>query len=141
MTKNIIKEVAIMLLVLVAVALLLGILLYDYIPINKTVPIKVEAYKMSSELEEELGTELLEENEKIVKTYTVDSTDLDLYENENDYDAGKKNPFSMIDGGNNVVTNNSNNVNSGNTGSNSNNENNNNNNQDEDIQGNIKTTK
>ena len=53
MTKNIIKEFLIMLLVLVALALLLGILLYDYIPINKTVPVKVDAYKMSSELEEE----------------------------------------------------------------------------------------
>lgn len=95
MTKGIIKELAIVLLLLLVVTLLLGILFYDYIPMNKTVPIKAEEYKISNELEEELGKEVLED-ETIVKTYTVDGTDLDLYE---DYDEGKKNPFSVVDEG------------------------------------------
>lgn len=96
MAKNIIKETVIVLLILLVLALILGILFYDYIPINKTVPIKVEAYKISNELEEELGKEVLEADDTIVKTYTVDSADLELYQRENDYDIGKNNPFSTV---------------------------------------------
>lgn len=96
MAKNIIKETVIVLLILLVLALILGILFYDYIPINKTVPIKVEAYKISNELEEELGKEVLEADDTIVKTYTVDSADLELYQKENDYDIGKNNPFSTV---------------------------------------------
>ena len=83
-----------------------------------------------------LANQKKNENEKIVKTYTVDSTDLDLYETENDYDAGKKNPFSIIDSENIPSTSgNQNNGGSNNTGTGSGN------NQNEDVQGNIKTTK
>jgi len=98
MIKSIIKETTIVLLVLVVVTLLLGILFYDYIPINKTVPIKIEEYKMPNEIEEELGKKVLEEK-AIVKTYTVDGADLTLYE---DYDKGKKNPFSVVNNGEEV---------------------------------------
>lgn len=108
MAKNIIKETVIVLLVLLVVALLLGILFYDYIPMNKTVPIKVEAYKISSELEEELGKEVLEADDTIVKTYTVDSADLELYQKENDYDIGKKNPFSTVGTETTTITDNNN---------------------------------
>lgn len=132
MTKNIIKESAIVLLMLLVVALLLGILFYDYIPMNKTIPAKVEEYKVSAELEEELGKEALKENETIVKTYTVDSSDLEIYQKENDYDIGKKNPFSTVDKGESTTIGDGNNTgDNGQSGSNT----------VQDNQANINTTK
>ncbi|MBQ3145614.1 MAG: hypothetical protein IJB90_03480 [Clostridia bacterium] len=130
MAKNVIKESAIVVLILLVVALLLGILFYDYIPMNKTVPYKVEAYKISNELEEELGKEVLED-QTIVKTYTVDSADLELYQKENDYDIGKKNPFSTV--GTETITITDNNNENGNGQSSSNTV--------KDNQANINTTK
>lgn len=132
MAKGIIKEAVIVLLMLLVIALVLGIIFYDYIPINKTVPLKVNPYKMSSDLEEELGEEL--EEEEIVKTYTVDSSDLELYEND-DYDAGKKNPFSSIDGAKTIITEKEPNGNSDKDPDN------NQDNKQNDTQANIKTTK
>ena len=41
MTKNIFKEIIIILLLTLAIILLLGVLLYDYVPMNKVVPEKV----------------------------------------------------------------------------------------------------
>ena len=41
MTKSILKEIIIVLLLCLAIILVLGILLYDYVPISKTVPNQV----------------------------------------------------------------------------------------------------
>jgi len=120
MIKIIIKEVGIAILVLVAIALVLGILLYDYIPNNKTVPIKIEAYKMPKDVEEELK-EAVPEEKNIVRTYYIDSTDLDSYEITNDYDKGKVNPFEEYQtdiNTNSIVNNNTNNNNSNNNNDN-----------------------
>ena len=38
MAKNVIKEIIIILLLCLAIILILGILLYEYVPISKTVP-------------------------------------------------------------------------------------------------------
>jgi len=93
MAKIIIKEIGIVLLILVAIALVLGILLYDYIPNNKTVPIKIQAYTMPDDINQELQ-EAIPEEQNIVRTYYIDSTDLNAYEATNDYDKGKPNPFA-----------------------------------------------
>ena len=42
MVKTIAKEAGIVILLIIAVALVLGILFYDYIPTNKTTPAKIE---------------------------------------------------------------------------------------------------
>lgn len=100
MLKDIVKELVIVILILIVVALLLGILFYEYIPMNKTVPVKVEAYKISNELEQELGKEVIEGNDGVVtKTYSVEDYELQEYENNEEYDKGKKNPFSTIEEG------------------------------------------
>lgn len=93
MAKTIIKEIGIALLLLIAIALVLGILFYDYIPNNKTVPIKIQAYSMPEDVKEELG-EAIPEGQNIVKTFSIDDTVLDSYEATNDYDKGKPNPFA-----------------------------------------------
>ena len=109
MAKTIIKEIGIALLILIAIVLVLGILFYDYIPNNKTVPIEIEAYKMPEDIKTELK-EAMPEGQNIVETYYIDSTDLNSYEATNDYDKGKPNPFAAYEtedsSSNNTVGNN-----------------------------------
>jgi len=93
MIKSIIKEVIIFLLLLVSIALILGVLFYDYIPINKTVPSKVEPYKIPADIQNELNASA-QEGQNIIKTLTIDSTELKQYEYTNQYDKGKTNPFA-----------------------------------------------
>lgn len=93
MAKTIIKEICIALLLLIAIAIVLGILFYDYIPNNKTVPIKIQAYQMPEDIQAELE-EAIPESQNIVRTYYIDDTDLNAYEATNDYDKGKANPFA-----------------------------------------------
>lgn len=132
-TKTIIKEIGIVLLLLLAVSLLLAIVFYDYIPNNKTVPVKIQAYDVPEDIKEELSEAGLNE-QNIVRTYYIDSTDLDLYESTNDYDKGKANPFadytttSSTNTTNSAGNTNSNNNNSANNGTTSNNQDSNSNN-------------
>ncbi len=103
MVKDIIKEFIIVILILLVIALLLGIVFYEYIPMNKVVPNKVEAYTISNELEQELGKEIVEDSAgKITKTYTVEEYELKEYEKNDEYDKGKKNPFSTVDKGSSI---------------------------------------
>lgn len=132
-TKTIIKEIGIVLLLLLAVSLLLAIVFYDYIPNNKTVPVKIQAYDVPEDIKEELSEAGLNE-QNIVRTYYIDSTDLDLYESTNDYDKGKANPFAdytttaSTNTTNSAGNTNSNNNNSANNGTTSNNQDSNSNN-------------
>ena len=67
---------------------------------------------MSEELKNELGTEESAEKQMTVKTYSIEGSELDLYEKEDDYDKGKNNPFASIDGGTiTTITNEENNKN------------------------------
>ena len=59
MVKSIIKEIIIILLLLLAVILALGVLFYDYIPNNKSVP-TVSAYKTADSVEKEVGEKITE---------------------------------------------------------------------------------
>lgn len=96
MIKTIIKEIGIGVLLLLAIFLVLGIVFYDYIPNNKTVPIKIQAYSMPEDIKEDLDKAIPDE-QRIVKTYSIDNTDLDIYEATNDYDKGKPNPFASYE--------------------------------------------
>lgn len=110
MVKTIIKETGIVILLLVALVLVLGIIFYDYIPNNKEVPVKVKEYPLSEDIKVELRESIsAEEEQSIVKTFYIDSSDLDLYESTNEYDKGKANPFvdyTEKDTSNNISTNN-----------------------------------
>jgi len=94
MVKSIIKEVGIIILMLIAVILVFAILLYDYSPTHKTIPRKVEEYKIEASLQNEL-TKTLNTTENIIKTYTIEEEDLKIYEKTNEYDGGKINPFRV----------------------------------------------
>ncbi|MCL2341698.1 MAG: hypothetical protein FWC53_01155 [Firmicutes bacterium] len=90
MIKAVIKEIIIFLLLLVSIALILGILFYDYMPINKTVPSKVEPYNIPADIQNELNT-AEEQNQNVIKTYSIDSSALTTY------NKGKVNPFAAYE--------------------------------------------
>ncbi len=95
MVKSLIKEIIIILLLLLAVILALGVLFYDYIPNNKTVP-TVQAYKTSESVERELE-EKVSEGENVIITYEVTKEDLKDLQKTDVYTAGKANPFSTYE--------------------------------------------
>lgn len=115
--KSVIKEIAIMLLLLAAIVLGLGVLFYDYIPSSKVVPTVLE-YKTPNNITEELSETITNNSEEVIITYEVDSKDLNIYEKTKDYNAGNPNPFSYYTTG--TVTNNTNTTNNSNTNNNSN---------------------
>ncbi len=104
MAKNIVKEIIIILLLCLAIILILGILLYEYAPMSKTVPNPV-SYTTPEEVQQELSSSSDVDSSQIIMTYEVDSTDLNNYERINDYQPGKANPFSSyVTSGENTTT-------------------------------------
>ena len=93
--KNIIKELIIFLLLVLAIILILGVLLYEYVPTNKIIPEKV-SYTTPENIKSELQTDESVDNTEVVVTYQIDSTDLSNYKKINEYVPGKKNPVASI---------------------------------------------
>ena len=96
MAKKIIKEIIIMLLLCLAIILILGVLLYEYVPSNKIIPEEV-SYTTPQNIQEELSKSEDVENDQVILTYSIDATDLNNYERINSYVPGKTNPFSSYD--------------------------------------------
>ena len=111
MIKAVIKEIIIFLLLLVSIALILGILFYDYMPINKTVPSKVEPYNIPADIQNELNT-ATEQNQNIISTYSIDSSALRTYS------KGKIDPFAVYNVNVTTDNNTANSNNGSNAGSN-----------------------
>lgn len=95
MVKNIIKEVIIILLLALAIILILGIMLYEYVPSNKIIPETI-AYITPESVQQELQTSNEVDSTEVVITYQIDSTDLKNYQKINEYVPGKKNPFAVL---------------------------------------------
>lgn len=96
MAKNIIKETIIVLLLCLAIILLLGILLYEYVPMAKTIPNPV-SYTTPENVKEELTEAGGIDESQVIMTYEVDSNDLSNYKKIQDYKPGKANPFSSYE--------------------------------------------
>lgn len=96
MAKNIIKEIIIVLLLALAIILILGVLLYEYVPANKIIPEKV-SYTTPENVKTELQTDTNIDDTQVVVTYQIDSTDLNNYRKIQEYVPGKKNPFESIE--------------------------------------------
>ena len=125
MAKTIIKEIIIMLLICLAIILVLGILLYEYVPASKTMPNEV-SYTTPSDVKEELLSSADVDDSQIIVTYEVNQDDLNNYKKVQNYKPGKANPFDSgetTDSSNATNTTNGNsstgNSNNGNTGSSS----------------------
>ena len=96
MTKSVLKELIIVLLLCLAIILVLGILLYEYVPMSKTIPNQV-AYTTPEEVKEELLSSGQVDESEIVMTYEINSDDLNNYKRIQDYKPGKANPFSSYE--------------------------------------------
>ena len=92
-TKNIIKEIIIFLLLTLAIILVLGVVLYQYVPTNKIIPETV-SYTTPEKVKTELQTDENVDTSEVVVTYQIDSTDLSNYKRINEYVSGRKNPFA-----------------------------------------------
>lgn len=96
MAKSILKELIIVLLLCLAIILVLGILLYEYVPITKTIPNEV-SYTTPENVKQELLTSSDVDDSQIIMTYEVNSDDLRNYRRVQDYVPGKANPFASYD--------------------------------------------
>lgn len=96
MAKTIFKEIIIMLLLCLAIIIVLGLLLYDYVPMSKIVPEPV-SYTTPEEVQQELKEAGEVDESQVIMTYQVDSTDLNNYKTINKYKPGKANPFSSYE--------------------------------------------
>ena len=129
MAKKIFKETIISLLLCLAIILLLGILLYNYVPMNKTIPNPV-SYSTPENVKQELAESQGVDEEQVIMTYEVDATDLNNYKRIQDYKPGKANPFSSYETGeangdsSNEDNSNNNSQSSSNSSNNENNDNN-----------------
>ena len=105
MIKSILKELIIVLLLCAIILFVLGILFYDYNPINKVVPNKI-AYSVpeniKNELEENVQNTLSVEN----KVYTIEGSDLNIYKKSKAYNPSKENPFASTSSEDENTTNN-----------------------------------
>ena len=98
MFKSMVKELAIIILLIIAIGLIFVIVFYDYNTVNTTIPKKVEAYELPSETRTELEETLkAKETQELVKTYILDENDLRTYEAKYTYQKGKPNPFSKYE--------------------------------------------
>ena len=74
--KRFLKELMITILLCIALVLILAVIFYDYIPINKTIPQSIE-YSMPesmSEVKEELNNAVQNEESRIIVTYEIDDS-------------------------------------------------------------------
>ena len=120
MAKSIIKEIIIILLICLAIILVLGILLYEYVPISKTIPNEV-SYTTPSDVKEELLSSSDVDDDQIIVTYEVNQDDLNNYKKIQNYKPGKANPFSGSSEGSSASTGTNTTNGNSNTGSSSNN--------------------
>lgn len=109
MTKNFIKEIIIILLLTIAIILISGVLLYEYVPAKKIIPEKI-SYTTPEEAKNELETNVDESEEDLYVDYHIDSTQLSNYKKIQEYVPGKKNPFETLEKNSNTTADNNNNT-------------------------------
>ena len=91
--KDLIKNIGISILVIIALILLITVVSYNKIAIGKVIP-KVEEYQLDNEMKNELESDETDENSEIITTYEIDASDLKQYEKTKKYNKGKANPFA-----------------------------------------------
>ena len=104
--KELIKNIGIAFLAIVAIILLVIVISYNKISIGRVIP-RVETYELSDEIKQEIDNANSDENSEIVTTYEIDASDLKQYEKTKEYNKGKKDPFaaesSQPDNNENVI--------------------------------------
>ena len=95
MAKSIVKEIIIILLLVLAIILILGVLLYRYTAYNKVLPEEV-SYKTSEEVRNVLSQINATDTNETAFTYQVTASDLRSYERTKEYVEGRRNPFGPV---------------------------------------------
>ena len=95
MNKKVFKEVVIAMLLCLIFILLLALILYNYVPANKTLPEKI-SYNTPEKIAEELKQSNEAEEDEVILTYEIDNSDMNNYERTKSYNPGKSNPFGSI---------------------------------------------
>lgn len=101
MKSGLSKEILILVLLFIVIIFILIVLLYDFIPGKKENIKSVEYVAENSvsdvlqEIKENTGVDIAEKNSDVpLKSYSIDSEDLDVYASENSYESGKSDPFA-----------------------------------------------
>ena len=92
--KEIMKNIGIIVLAIIAIALLMIVLFYNKISVGRIIP-RVDSYELSDEVKKEIGNVDLDENSEIITTYQLDASELKSYEKTKQYNKGKKDPFAQ----------------------------------------------
>ena len=102
---NLIKDIIISILIVTCIVLIIVVIFYNKTGITKFVP-EIEEYSMSEDMKNDF-TQTAEQEENTIVTYKLDASDLKQVEKTNEYDKGKKNPFSKstegINNGNVII--------------------------------------
>lgn len=94
MIKIVLKEFSIILLICIAILLLLGIILYDYNPLNKVIPNRI-AYTTPEDIKKEIDEQSVKDvmNDRYNVVYSIENADLQKYKKSKRYIPGKAHPF------------------------------------------------
>ena len=76
--KDLIKNIGISILVIIALILLIMVISYNKISIGKVIT-KADEYQLDDEMKKELESEQEDTNAEIITTYELDATDLKQY--------------------------------------------------------------
>ncbi len=99
MGKQVFKQIVTILLSIALIVLIFAIIFYRYIPTNKVLPTKVQAYKTPESIEEEIKESATEkEFESTNEVYEVTDSDLSIYQSKKSYTPGKSDPFKEYSG-------------------------------------------
>ena len=94
MNKSSLNEFFSIILIILGVILILSMLFCTYTKSTKEISTIAEDYSLPAEMQEELEKTIeAAESQNIVKTYRVESSDLEIYEESNNYKKGRNNPF------------------------------------------------
>ena len=95
MTKQVTKQILIILLACIAIVLILALIFYQYIPSNKIVPAKVQAYTTPESIKSEIEDSLNEQSVMAQsELYEITDSDLENYKSNKSYNPGKSDPFA-----------------------------------------------
>lgn len=100
MKKGIIKELIIILLLTVVIVLTLRMVIYDFIPDKSSIPSSIKYTKDSivEKVLEEINIEKdssINSNNSLLKSYTIEESDLKEYVLKKEYKNGKIDPFTQ----------------------------------------------
>lgn len=92
-TIEIIKELIVSLLIVICIAIILSMVLYDKVALGRVIP-NAEDYTLTAEMQNELQKSSLDDAQEVIVDYYIDASDLKKYEKANMYVKGKSDPFA-----------------------------------------------